>query len=164
MNKKLLFRTIYSMLALMLVISIINCNDTHGPVTPIQYYLSGTITFTNPTPPISGGYYAVSFYGDSSNPFGHQPVKTDSLPISTFGGVSSVNYQPSGLPYGTYYIGCTWIHSTNHQILGVLGTRGCDTSQACALGLNDARVSYSSTERTDNITFLSWTDVSHRIH
>src|SRR5438477_13207306 len=120
--KKIIKEIIFLSAFISLSAIIINCG-TDSPVNATEDFVKGTITFNNGSLNYSGGYYAVTIYGDSTDPFRKIPVKSDSLAISTTGGVTTAYYNVNGLS-GNYYIAATWIIHSNSRI-AVLGTYGC---------------------------------------
>ena len=118
-----------------------------------QDFVSGTITFNDTNLKYIGGYYAVSLYGDSTNPFTRIPVRSDRLAIGISNGVASSYYKVSGLASGNYYIGATWIDSSSGNV-SVYGVYGCDTLVNCS---NPTRVTVPNFAGTGNLNFRSKT-------
>ena len=134
-----------------------NCG-TDDSVNATQDFVSGTITFNNSNLNYSGGYYAVSVYSDTTDPFRHNPFKSDSLSIVTSGGVTTAYYNVNGLS-GNYYIGAVWIrHSDGH--IAVLGTYGCDTTINCTGSIKETIPNYAG---TGGLNFKSSTDITRNM-
>src|SRR4029453_7567925 len=74
-QKKLQSILVYSVI--FLGVLFFTCGE--DPVNAPQDFVSGTITYTDTLLNYNGGYYAISIYGDSTNPFSHPPVRTDSI-------------------------------------------------------------------------------------
>jgi hypothetical protein len=159
MKKRIIFRFIQAIIAIFLVILIQRCGGDDS-VNPSGTYMGGTITYTNTNLVLNGGYYAVSFYGDSTNPLSHTPIKTDSLAVGVNGGLASVHFKESGLPTGNYYIASTWVRSSDHARF-ILGGFGCDITLHCPAPTQVAFPNYAGTAALD---FLSKTDPSSPIY
>ena len=155
MNKRIFFRSAQILLAILVVIVIQKCGGDNS-VNPTGTFMGGTITYTNTSLVTSGGYYAVSFYGDSTNPLSHTPIKTDSLSVGVNGGLASAYFKETGLPTGNYYIASTWVRSSDHARF-ILGGFGCDITLHCPAPTKVAFPNYAGTASLD---FLSKTDPS----
>jgi hypothetical protein len=164
--KKYLFRISQLAIAIAVLIMIQKCGTDTG-VNANESYIGGTIYFATPTPAITGGYYAVSFYwADSSNPFSRTPARSDSLPINlTQGGVTSIYYKSTGFVSSNYYVGCTFL-GLNKQVLGVLGTFGCDTNHLCDVSpdIHEIVVPFPNYAGNGAVDFKSWTQIVQKIH
>lgn len=128
-----------------------------------QDFISGTVTFTDANLSYYGGYYAISIFSSLSKLHSRTPDRSDSLAIIVSGGKGSAYYKMSGVNSGDYYVGTTWIRSSDKAVLGVLGTYGCDTlySSQCS---NYTKVEVPSYAGTGNVSFYSWTNVSKKIY
>jgi hypothetical protein len=111
-----------------------------------QDFVSGTITYIDNQFTFNGGYYAISIYGDSTNPFTHRPVRTDSIAVNTTG--LTAYYKVTGLPSGSYYIGSTWYRKSDGNIT-VLGSYGCNENPFCPTPTKIEVPSYSGTGQLD---------------
>lgn len=155
--KKFIKEIIFFSAFILLSIFIGNCG-TDDSVNATVDFVSGTITFNDSNLNYNGGYYAVSVYSDHTDPFRQTPFKSDSLLISTTGGVTSAYYKVTGLN-GDYYIGATWIrHSDNH--VSVLGSYGCDTTINCT---SSTKVTVPNYAGTGSLNFKSSTDINRNI-
>lgn len=96
-----------------------------------QDFVSGTVTYTDSNFYFNGFYYAVSVYGDSTNPFSHSPITSDSVQINLQSNPKTAYYKISGLANGNYYIASTWMTS-NKTVYKILGSYGCDTVPNCS--------------------------------
>jgi hypothetical protein len=132
------------------LILVLSCGEE---VNAPQDFISGTITFNDTSLKATGVYYAVSLYGDSSNPFSHPPIRNDRLSIGISNGVASSYYKMSALPTGYYYVGATWIDSVSGNPT-VYGVYGCDTLVNCS---NPTRVAVPNYAGTGNVSFRSRT-------
>lgn len=161
MYKKIVFRSIQAALAVFIVILIQKCGGDDS-VNPSGTYMGGTITYTNTNLVLTGGYYAVSFYGDSTGPLSHVPIKTDSLGVSVGGGLASTYYKESNLPTGNYYIAATWIRTNppDHHVF-IIGALGCDITQHCP---DPTKVTFPNYAGTGSLDFLSKTDPNSPIY
>jgi hypothetical protein len=159
MKRNLTTRVIYSFL-LVYFFSLQSCTDDSS-VNPKDSFISGTVTFTNANLNYSGGFYAVSLYEDSTNPFTKTPLRSDSLAITISGGVASAYYKLSNLTDGNYYVGATWISRSSGSIW-VLGTYGCDTlpGQYCT----PTKVTFPNYAGTGNLSFRSYTDINKALY
>lgn len=156
--KKKYFLTFLSIFFItILIISLIGCDDTG--VNPKANYMGGTITYTNSSLIQSGGYYAVSFYGDSTSPFTKAPIRSDSLIITTSGGVTSAYYRDSSLAAGNYYIAATWINRYNGNVYA-LGVFGCDTVANCT----PTAVAFPNFAGTGSVNIRSYTSISKALY
>lgn len=140
---------------------IIHCGE--DSLNAPQDFISGTITFTDANLNYTGGYYAISIFSSVSNLTTRNPVKSDSLAVVISSGRGSAYYKMSGIASGDYYIGTTWIRSSDKAVLGVLGTYGCDTiySSNCT---SYQKVTIPNYAGTGNVSFKSWTDLSKKIY
>ncbi len=154
MSKKIFLKSAQAALLVVLIIVIQQCGGNDS-VSPTGTYMGGTITYTSTNLVLTNGYYAVSFYGDSTTPFGHTPIKTDSLGVGIGGGLASTYYKESNLPSGNYYIASTWIRTNppDHHVF-VLGALGCNISHPCPDPTVVAFPNYAGTAALD---FLSRT-------
>jgi hypothetical protein len=137
-------------LSILLAILIFSCGEE---VNAPQDFVAGTITYNDTSLKSTGGYYAVSIYGDSSNPFTRVPLRSDRLSIAVSNGVASSYYKVTGLASSNYYIGSTWIDSTSGSV-SVYGVYGCDTLVNCS---NPTRVTVPNFAGTGNLNFRSRT-------
>jgi hypothetical protein len=144
---------------LFLSIVIFETCDDSGINAP-QDFISGTVIFTDTILRYNGGYYAVSLFPDNSSPFSQSPLRNDSLKISISNGVASTYYKMDGITSGSYYVGITWIRSSDGNVRGVLGTYGCDTTHNCTASKKVTVPSYSG---TGGINILSWTDTLRKV-
>jgi hypothetical protein len=129
MNKNFLFRGILALLIVSVIILLQKCgsDDLNAP----QEFMAGTITFNDTLfMATSNGHYAVSIFGDSTNPFSHTPVRSDSLNISISNNVATSYWKMNSLESRSYYIGATWINRSTGAIT-VLGEYGCATPPSC---------------------------------
>ncbi|MCI0449861.1 MAG: hypothetical protein L0Y79_08765 [Chlorobi bacterium] len=132
------------------LILVFSCGEE---VNAPQDFISGTITFNDTNLKPTGGYYAVSLYGDSANPFTHPPIRSDRLSVGISNGVASSYYKVTGLASANYYVGSTWIDSVSGNI-SVYGVYGCDTLVNCT---NPTKVTVPNFAGTGNISFRSRT-------
>lgn len=137
-------RTIVVILLLVTVLFINSCGE--DPVSAKQDFVSGTITYIDNQITFNGGYYAVSIYSDTANPFTHYPFRTDSIAVNTTS--LTAYYKVSGLPTGNYYIGSTWFRKSDGNIT-VLGSYGCNENPFCATPIKVEVPSYSGTGQLD---------------
>jgi len=142
---------------LSVIFIIAKCGD--DAVNLQQDFVSGTVTYNGTAFYTSGGYYAVSIYADATNPYSQSPVKSDSVEIDVAHGTAYYNI--SGLATGNYYIGATWIRSSNGQVEAVVGTYGCDTVRGCN---NHIKVSVPRYQGTGNLNFYAWADLSKKLY
>ena len=152
MKRKYLFTFLSTFSIVILFNLLYSCGD--DSVNPQTSYIGGTVTFTNTTLSYSGGYYAISFYGDSTNPFTKAPILSDSLAITVSGGVASAYYKESSLPTGNYYIAATWISHSSGDVFA-LGTYGCDTVANCTSTV----VTFPNYAGTGAVNMMSYTSI-----
>ncbi len=146
------FNSIFLFLAIVLIsLLVFNCGD--DIVNAPQDFISGTITYLDTNLNYSGGYYTVSIYGDSSSPFSHTPIRTDSLAVTKSGGVASAYYKITGLASGNYYIGSTWKNSSNGN-LTLYGVYGCDQNINCS---SPTKITFPNYAGTAGLSFKSST-------
>jgi hypothetical protein len=158
MNKQIIFRTIQTMLAVFIVILIQKCGGDNSVNAPGDS-MSGTITYTSTNLRLTGGHYAVSFYADSSNPFSHPPLRSDSLAPGVGGGLASAYYKSTGFTTGNYYIASTWIR--NDGVIHIIGGYQCDITPHCPAPTKVVFPNYAGTRSLD---FLSRTDPDSTIY
>jgi hypothetical protein len=154
---KTIKRFFFAACVLSAVFIIADCGD--DAVNLQQDFVSGTVTYNGTSFFTNGGYYAVSVYADVTNPFSQQPVKSDSVEINTTNGTAYYNI--TGLATGNYYIGATWIRTSNGQVEAVVGTYGCDTVRGCN---NHIKVEVPRYQGTGNLNFYSWADLSKKLY
>ena len=152
MKKKYLLTFLYTFSIVVLFNLLYSCSD--DSVNPQSNYIGGTVTFTDSNISYGGGYYAISFYGDSTNPFTKAPILSDSLAITTSGGVTSAYYKETSLPTGYYYVAATWISHSSGDVYA-LGTYGCDTAANCT----STKITYPSYSGTGAISIKSYTSI-----
>ena len=128
-------------------------------MNPSGTFMGGTITYTSTNLRTSDGYYAVSFYGDSTSPLSHVPIKIDSLIITIGGGLASTYYKESNLGSGNYYIASTWIRNSDHARF-IIGALGCNISHCVA----PTQVTYPNYAGTGSLDFLSRTSPDSTIY
>lgn len=150
-------KKIFLTLIISFILIIQSCDDS---VNSPQYYIAGTVTFTDTHLSTGQGYYAVSVYADTSQPYQRAPIISDSLTITVAGNVATANYRIENVPAGTFHVGTTWICTQTGNIRGVLGIYGCDTAVNC-MGTHVGIPNYSG---TNDINFLSWTDTLKRLY
>src|SRR4030095_5874867 len=154
---KLTIRRFFLTVCVLSVIFIIaKCGD--DAVNLQQDFVSGTVTYNGTASFTSGGYMAVSVDADVTSPLSQQPVKSDSVEITTNG---TAYYNIDGLATGNYYIGATWIRTSNGQTEAVIGTYGCDTVRGCN---NHIKVAVPRYEGTGNLNFFAWADLSKKLY
>src|SRR4030095_16773404 len=136
------YKTILVYSVIFLGVHFFTCGE--DPVNAPQDFVSGTITYTDTLLNYNGGYYAISIYGDSTNPFSHPPVRTDSITPTIQNGNVTAYYKVSGLASGSYYIGSTWKHRTNGNVT-LIGVYGCDENINCNNPTKSHSPSYSGT-------------------
>lgn len=154
--KQVIIRCFFIVSVLSAIIIIPDCGEDAVNLT--QDFVRGTVTYNGTNFYHSGGYYAVSVYADVTNPFSQQPVKSDSLEIATNG---TAYYDISGLASGDYYIGATWIRTSNRQVEAVVGTYGCDTVRGCNTHIKVTVPNYAG---TGNLNFYSWADLAKKLY
>jgi hypothetical protein len=153
MQKNLFKKFVYIFFITIFVFLFQTCSD--NSTNPQQNYISGTITFNNTAFYYSSiAYYAVSVFGDSTYPFTKAPIASDSIQITTSGGIATAYYKISNLAAGNYYIGVTWINKTSGSD-EVLGTYGCDTIANCTSTI----VTFPNYAGTGNLDFRSKTNI-----
>lgn len=128
MNKKSFSTSVLAML-LFCLIFLNSCGE--DSVNAPQDFVSGTVTYLDTNVTVSGGYFAVGLYGDSTSPFSHTPIRKDSLSINVTGGTASAYYKMEGLASGNYYIASIWVNSSSGAIT-VRGVLGCDQNINCS--------------------------------
>ncbi|HEY3250057.1 MAG TPA: hypothetical protein VGK25_02960 [Ignavibacteria bacterium] len=127
------------------------CGD--DPVNASQDFVSGTITYIDTLLNYDSGYYAVSIYGDNTNPFSHPPVRTDSITPVIQNGTPTSYYKVTGLASASYYIGGIWINRSNGNVT-LLGVYGCDENINCT---NPTKVTIPNYSGTGQLNFRSKT-------
>jgi hypothetical protein len=118
------------------------------------------VTFTDTFLTTQQGYYAISVFPDSAHPFQQIPVATDSLTITKSGYIFSANYRVNNLAAGNYFVGATWIRTSDNNIRAILGIYGCDTARNCS----GSRVSIPNYSGTNSCNILSWTDTLKKLN
>lgn len=141
---KRVFRTIIAVFIAGLSLLIETCGD--DSVNAPQDFVSGTITYIDNQFTFNGGYYAVSIYSDSTSPFTHHPVRTDSIAVNTT--ALTAYYKVSGLQAGSYYIGSTWYRKSDANIT-VFGSYGCNENPFCPSPTKITLPNYSGTGQLD---------------
>lgn len=115
------------------LIVLISC-DSPSDLNPAGDNFGGRITFADTNIlRTATGYYAISIFGDSTNPFNRIPVRSDSLkPFFDFDKYKA-DYQMSGISKGKYFVAVTWKHfpKIENEVPDVLGILGCDTTRSC---------------------------------
>jgi hypothetical protein len=134
-----------------------SCDDV---VNAPQDYISGTVNFIDTNLTYTNGYYAITVFPDSTNPYHQSPIAIDSLTIIRTGNSVSANYRVNGLASGSYYIGSTWIRNSDKSIRAILGVYGCDTAKNCTGTL----VSIPNYQGSNSCNLLSWTDTLKNMH
>ncbi len=157
MYSKIIFRTVQLLLGILVVIFIQNCGD--NSINAPGNSMSGTITYTSTNLRLSGGHYAVSFYGDSTNPLSHAPIRSDSITPGVGGGLASAYYQSTGFQTGNYYIASTWIR--NDGRIFIIGGYQCDITPHCPAPTLVAFPNYAG---TGALSFLSRTSPDSTIY
>jgi len=137
-------KTIVGFIAVSLFFFISSCGDES--VNAPQDFVSGTITYIDTLFNFSGGYYAVSIFGDNANPFSHQPVRSDSVAVNTTSKTSY--YRVEGLAAGSYFIGCTWVNRSN-GVVTILGSYGCNENPMCSNPTKIILPNYAGTGQLD---------------
>ena len=117
-----------------------SCGD--DAVNAPQDFASGTITYIDNQFNFNGGYYAVSIYGDSTDPFHRKPIRSDSVAVNTSG--FTAYYKVDGLPAGSYYIGSTWIRRSD-GLVTIYGSYGCNENPFCSTSKNITIPNYAGT-------------------
>lgn len=145
------FKSIVLFSVILVCVVIYNCGE--DTLNAPQDFMSGTITYLDTNMNYSGGYYTVSVYGDSTSPFSHNPIRTDSVAVNITNGVATAYYKVTGLASGHYYIGSTWKNSTNGN-LTLFGVYGCDENISCG---NPTRIEFPSYAGTGGLNFKSRT-------
>jgi len=116
--------------AAFLSVFFITCDDSS--VNAPQDFISGTITYIDTNIVHNTNYYyAVSLYGDSTNPFSHTPLRTDSVSVNISGGTASAYYKVTGLASGNYYVASVFVNNINHNFT-IFGELGCDENVGCS--------------------------------
>jgi len=122
------YKTIIVVFILFLSVFFITCGE--DTVNAPQDFVSGTITYIDTLMNFNGGYYAISIYGDSTNPFSHQPIRSDSVAVNISNGTATAYYKVSGLASGNYYIGSTRVNRSNGNVT-IYGALGCNENPGC---------------------------------
>jgi len=144
---KKFYATIIFSAAAFLSVFFLTCGD--DSVNAPQDFISGTITFVDTNILHNNNYYyAVSIFGDSTNPFTHRPVESDSLTINISGGTASAYYKVTGLASGNYYVGCTYNNRTNGNF-SVMGELGCGENIGCSTPTKITVPNYAGTGGQD---------------
>jgi hypothetical protein len=139
-------------------ISFNGCDDSS--VQSSGDHMSGYVTFTD-TNLTRGGYYAISYYAQNTNPFDTLPLRSDALTMTLNGNVYKDYFKMTGIPNGSYYFAVTWIKNNDPNFRPiVLGTRGCDTNRSCTSHILVPFPNYSY----DDCNILSWTDTTKRLN
>lgn len=126
---KKFYAAIIFVTAACLSVFFLTCGD--DAVNAPQDFISGTITYIDTNILHNNGYYyAVSIFGDSTSPFSHNPIRTDSVIVSISGGTASAYYKVSGLTSGNYYVGSTYVNRSNGNFT-IWGELGCDNNLGC---------------------------------
>ena len=156
--KKIYFFSFLFTISLFILFTLLNsCGD--DSVNPQTDYMGGTVTFLDSNVNHTGGYYAISFYGDSTYPFTKAPILSDSLVITTSGGVTSAYYKETSLPTGYYYVAATWVNHSSGNVYA-LGTYGCDTAANCT----STKITFPSYAGTGALNILSYTNIYKAIY
>ncbi len=134
-----------------------SCDDT---VDSPQYYIAGTVTFTDTHISSGSGYYAISIYADTTEPYQRAPIVSDSLVINVSGNTATATYRVNNVPSGTYHVGATWICTQTERISGVLGIYGCDTARSCM----GNHISIPNFSGSNECNFISWTDTLKKLY
>jgi hypothetical protein len=151
MGVKSFIRNVFLTVSIILTLMLFNCGE--DSLNAPQDFVSGTITYLETNLNFNGGYYTISIYGESADPFTHNPVRTDSLAPGINNGTASVYYKISGLASGSYYIGSTWRNSSNGN-LSLYGVYGCDENINCP---NRIKVTVPNYAGTGALNFKSRT-------
>jgi len=144
---------IYKIIFVVFLVFVCSLIQTCGEdaVNAPQDFVSGTLTYIDNQFTFNGGYYAVSIYGDSTNPFYHRPIRTDSVAVNTSG--LTAYYKVEGLTSGSYYIGSTWYRKSDGHVT-ILGSYGCDENPNCS---NPTKVTIPNYSGTGQLDFRSKT-------
>jgi hypothetical protein len=148
---KTYYASILFVIALFLSLFFITCGD--DSVNAPQDFVSGTITYLDTNINVSTGHYSISIYGDSTNPFSHHPIRTDSVAVNINNGTATAYYKVTGLTAGHYYIGATWVNRSN-GIVTVYGVYGCDQNINCT---NPTKIEVPNYAGTGGLNFKSAT-------
>jgi hypothetical protein len=155
MNKKIVFRLAQISILIFVVILIQKCGGDSS-VNETGDSMSGTVTYISSVFYPQYGYYAISIFGDSANPYTHTPVRSDTIHVIT--GTSSYYWKMYGVPPGYYYIGTTYRTSSGFE---VQGGYGCDTTKHCT---NPTRIAFPSNAGAGSLNFLSFADPNYYIY
>jgi hypothetical protein len=159
MKKQYLQLILLSILLIVLLMFIQSCSD--NTFQPSGDYISGWVIFKD-TNFVRGGYYAISMYENTSDPFNTMPIRSDSLPMKVFGNGDRVYYRFTYSGNGSYYFGVTWVRSPLGPYFKpiVLGTLGCDTIPNCG---SDEIITFPNFSGA-NYNIICWTDTTRRLY
>ncbi len=149
---------VFALLVLLIVTSFSSCSTPSDPNPPGDSF-AGIVTFTDSNLIRTGGYYAVSIYKDTANPFTTYPLRNDSITITIVNHSTSSTYEISGIGTGNYFVGVTWVRSSDGKPI-LLGILGCDTSRTCT---NYTKLIFPNFEGVSR-NILSWTDTLKRLN
>jgi len=140
------------------LVLLISCSNPDDPNPPGDQF-AGVVTFTDSNLIRTGGYYAVSIYKDTANPFTTYPLRNDSIPITILNHLTSSTYEISGIGTGNYFVGVTWVRNSGGKPI-LLGILGCDTSRTCTTYTKLIFPNFEGVSRN----ILSWTDTLKRLN
>lgn len=135
-----------------LLVLLISCSSPDDPNPPGDAF-GGIVTFTDSNLIRTGGYYAISIYKDTANPFTLYPLRSDPITITIVNHSTSSTYEISGIGTGNYFVGVTWVRNSGGKPI-LLGILGCDTSRSCS---TYTKIIFPNFEGVSRF-ILSWTD------